>query len=574
VLARISILLVLASVTFVPAAQTAVPAAPTGLRAFLLRADEPTLDTFPRTPSFEWAPYDRATSYDFELATSKAFDDRTIVWSTSSRTTPLRVPAVAIPISLPWMTGSPYALYAHVRAHLGSRVTRWSTPFGFNMRWKTLPQQTLPDTPGLVRWQPVEGATSYEVWFVDPGKVITTSTNVADEREYYSFHQDPLWTGTVQWRVRAVRTLYGSLPTGLPVVTYGPWSQTFVSTNPPVSTGPISLLETESDVVGSPAKPVAHSLTPSFVFGGDTATNGLSGRLYRVYVATDRQCVNVVFTGAVVGSPAYAPRISGPLALPSSVTAVNTAQSSYLVDGAQAGTFAADLSAVTTSESTASTSAGGTSTGTSTGSATTGGSSTSASTLPADFAATGSPVDLWDSGWPTGRYYWTVVPVREVVTGSGVQYYDAEVPQDACAAGRVAEFGKASQPATTSQTRPYASGLAPNGEVVAAQAATPSFYRAALVAWAPALGATGYEVQWSKTRYPWKAAAAPLYTAATSVLLEGLTPGTWYYRVRGIDPYVPGPVKQMTWSSPVRIKLVKPSFSIQNGSVTTRRVKK
>ena len=190
------------------------------------------------------------------------------------------------------------------------------------------------------------------------------------------------------------------------------------------------------------------------------------------------------------------------------------------------------------------------------------------------FTASGALVDLWDSGWPTGRYYWTVVPVREVLTATSVKYYDAEVPQDACAAGRVAEFGKTSQPATTFQTRPYASGLSPNGELVAAQAAVPSFYRAALVAWAPALGATGYEVQWSKTKYPWKAAADPLYTAATSVLLEGLTPGTWYYRVRGIDPYVPGPVKQMTWSSPVRIKLVKPRFSVQDGSVTTRKVKK
>ena len=186
------------------------------------------------------------------------------------------------------------------------------------MRWKAEPEQILPDMPGLVRWTPVEGATSYEVWFVDPGKVISTSTNVADEREYYSFHADPLWSGTVQWRVRAVRTLYGSLPTGLPVVTYGPWSQTFVSSNPPVTNGPISLLETASDVVGSQAKPLAHSLTPSFVFSGDTATNGIAGRLYRVYVATDRQCVNVVFTGAVVGSPAYAPRVSGPLALPAS----------------------------------------------------------------------------------------------------------------------------------------------------------------------------------------------------------------------------------------------------------------
>ena len=92
--------------------------------------------------------------------------------------------------------------------------------------------------------------------------------------------------------------------------------------------------------------------------------------------------------------------------------------------------------------------------------------------------------------------------MREVVTQTSVKYYDAEVPQDACAAGRVAEFGKASQPATTFQTRPYASGLSPNGELVAAQAAVPSFYRAALVAWAPALGATGYEVQWSKTQVP------------------------------------------------------------------------
>ncbi len=252
-LARIGILLALATVALVPAAQSAVPSGPTGLRAFLLRADEPALDTFPRTPSFEWAPYLRATSYDFELATSKTFDDRAVVWSTNSRKTPLRVPAVAIPTALPWMTGNPYALYAHVRAHVGSRVTRWSTPFGFNMRWKAEPEQILPDTPGLVRWTPVEGATSYEVWFIDPGKVVSTSTNVADEREYYSFHSDPLWSGTVQWRVRAVRTLYGSLPTGLPVVTYGPWSQTFVSSNPPVTTGPISLLETASDVVGSQA---------------------------------------------------------------------------------------------------------------------------------------------------------------------------------------------------------------------------------------------------------------------------------------------------------------------------------
>ena len=85
-----SILLALAAVALRPCRhRRRRAAAPTGLRAFLLRADEPVIDTFPRTPSFAWAPYERARSYDFELATSKTFDESTIVWSTASRTTPL-----------------------------------------------------------------------------------------------------------------------------------------------------------------------------------------------------------------------------------------------------------------------------------------------------------------------------------------------------------------------------------------------------------------------------------------------------------------------------------------------------
>ena len=60
----------------------------------------------------------------------------------------------------------------------------------------------------------------------------------------------------------------------------------------------------------------------------------------------------------------------------------------------------------------------------------------------------GPPVDLWDTDWPTGRYYWTVVPVAMVVktdgdTGAGrIEYDDLDVPQDTCAAGTVASFGK------------------------------------------------------------------------------------------------------------------------------------
>jgi hypothetical protein len=134
------------------------------------------------------------------------------------------------------------------------------------------------------------------------------------------------------------------------------------------------------------------------------------------------------------------------------------------------------------------------------------------------------------------------------------------------------EFVRTSQPTTTSLTSPFASGLSRFGELVGARTMTPSFYRAALIAWQPAKGATGYEVQWSRTRTPWRAQAA-VFTASTSTLLDRLTPGTWFYRVRGIDPYVAGPVKQMTWSTPVKITIAKPKFLVQSG-VTARRVKK
>src|SRR5438105_6388142 len=125
-------------------AQAASPPAPAGLKAFLLRADEPAADTFPRTPSFAWTPYKTALRYDFELATSKTFDENTIVWTSNSLGTKVQTPALSVPVSLPWMTGKPYALYAHVRAITHKGLTPWSAPFGFNMRWKSLPEQILP----------------------------------------------------------------------------------------------------------------------------------------------------------------------------------------------------------------------------------------------------------------------------------------------------------------------------------------------------------------------------------------------------------------------------------------------
>ena len=173
---------------------TARPITPQGLKAFLLRTDEPVKHEFDRTPSFAWLPVRGAIRYEFELATSKSFTESSIVWSnandefvaptTTTTTTPatttptaetaaaklaklyanLRSPTVSIDLALPWITGSPYALYAHVRAITSKGVTSWSAPYGFNIRWSSIPKDLNSPHPGLVRWSPVEGATAYQVW--------------------------------------------------------------------------------------------------------------------------------------------------------------------------------------------------------------------------------------------------------------------------------------------------------------------------------------------------------------------------------------------------------------------------
>jgi hypothetical protein len=253
----------------------------------------------------------------------------------------------------------------------------------------------------------------------------------------------------------------------------------------------------------------------------------------------------------------------------------------------------------------------------------------------------GAPVDLWDSGWPNGRYFWTVVPVKQVLTptittslstaasagatsitvssasgfpvgatvkvGSGlnedttsisavngsvltltrglghahpaadvvvnpspaIQYVDAELPQDVCAAGRVSTFGKVSEPVLAGSTSPYASGLSPTGRLIAAVTGRPTFYGTPLVAWQPTVGADEYQVQWSKTKYPWNP-VGQRFTFATSAVLDqaaggkrvGLRPGTWYYRVRGLDFSLPGTARAMSWSDPVGFVVARPTFKV------------
>jgi hypothetical protein len=542
--------------------------APTGLTTFLKSLGEPRstsatgIPEFARTPAFAWAPVRGAKSYEFELSTSPLSGGsgftaaNGLVWSSKILTTP----ATAIPVALPWITGEPASLYWHVRAVAGKKVSPWSATRSFNMRWSDVPKQLPVTQPGYIRWSQVDGATGYQVWWVRAGKVIATTTNVADQREFYAFHDDPAWTGDVSWRVRAVRRVYGQPANALPAVSYGPWSPVYHSlnaTNPLQSGGNVTPVATDSDVVSTAGKPQRHGVMPAFLFSGNGDTNH---GLHRVYVFSDRDCVNVVFRGSIVAGPAYAPRTTGPLALPTSAEGLVEARGMFLADAEDEGkTLALDTDPVRSSESTKAATAGG-------------GPSTESAPAASSSAKTPAKVDLWDRSWPSGRYYWTVVPVNVVETQSGLEYRETELPQDACqgqpatatqpaVAPRMLTFGKQSlEPKPTgNKSVPYATGLSPNGKLVSATRARTSFYGSPLVAWTAAPAASTYVVEWSKKAYPWRP-AGQLKTPATSAILP-LTPGEWFYRVRGINESIPGN-QNMQWSSVARIRIAEPTFAI------------
>ncbi len=537
---------------------------PTDLHAFLLRANEPVSHTFSRTPAFTWKSVNLTGGhYQFQLATSRNFEDATLVFKDAN----VSQPAETVTRQLPWLTGEPYALWARVRwiANNGASASLWSRPFGFNVQWATggVPQQ-IPAPEGLIRWTPIDGATAYEVLYPDlkPGQSFQTTTNVADEREFFTYTGLSGYT-TIHWRVRAIRTIgqFQSSSNGLPAVSYGPWSPVYTTLNAPEKTGTLTPTDTVSNVWDKAGKPgSAHLLTPGFAWQQSAPESSSAPNLYRVYVFSDKNCVNRIYTGSVVGGPAWAPR---------SVTDW----------GAENGTDATGA-AVNANEGGAAVSA----------------KSSSSSTTSATPAATSGSVDLWDSGWPTGRFYWTVVPVSGPpipqpgasgaspssgsgsTTGTGgstgtsgttsttpsssstastaTTYQDEAIPQDSCQAGDVMSFGKLSQPIVTSSGTPFLSGVTPNGRNVAAVGPRAVVFSSPIAAWQPVAGATKYRIEMSRTSYPWHAAKT-FGTPATSIVLPLTTSdaGTWYYRVRAINQNLPAGARALEWSTPVEVKV-------------------
>jgi hypothetical protein len=110
---------------------------------------------------------------------------------------------------------------------------------------------------------------------------------------------------------------------------------------------------------------------------------------------------------------------------------------------------------------------------------------------------------------------------------------------------------------------PWVSGLAPDGRMIASASKVPAVHDSPLVAWQPAVGATSYEVQLSQRKYPWKSTWSKS-TAATSMVLplSKAAAGTWYYRIRGVNPALPAGAQAMSWSNPVRLKVTGDSFVV------------
>ena len=106
------------------------------------------------------------------------------------------------------------------------------------------------------------------------------------------------------------------------------------------------------------------------------------------------------------------------------------AAATYLPDGQEGKTFMADTASVQTTESDkAAAAAAAALDEVRVPSTTPDPGATPDLNLPSLPALTGAPVDLWDSGWPHGRFYWTVVPViatvastkSTILTGGGAQ---------------------------------------------------------------------------------------------------------------------------------------------------------
>ena len=164
--------------------------APQGLKPFLLRADEAPATPSPAPPRSRGRRCAALRRYEFQLAKSPDFDESSMLYSTSLKSPAGHDSAGAAVDDAATRTPPTRACARGRRA-----ASRLDEAVRLQRRVGRPAEAILPSQPGLARWTPVPGATSYHVWFTDIGKVVATRTNAVDEREFYAFHGVPAFTG-------------------------------------------------------------------------------------------------------------------------------------------------------------------------------------------------------------------------------------------------------------------------------------------------------------------------------------------------------------------------------------------
>ena len=270
-------------------------------------------DTFTRTPSFAWQPVMGANRYEFQLATSHTFGvGRARLARKTTRDACRRR-------SRSRFRGSPARRTRSTRASAVSRRTarprRGATLFGFNMRW-TSPADAAraPHRP-----DPLDAGRRRDRV---PGLVPRAGQDLQDaddrRRRARVLHvaPGPVVDGTVHWRIRAVRAaVRRARATALPAVSYGPWSPR-LHVDEQRRSRAVRLTDCRDDLrhdldrgharcASRHARVRRSAVTPASTACRASSTASTS--------STDRDCVNIVFRGAVVGGPAYAPRWNGTL---------------------------------------------------------------------------------------------------------------------------------------------------------------------------------------------------------------------------------------------------------------------
>ena len=168
--------------------------------------------------------------------------------------------------------------------------------------------------------------------------------------------------------------------------------------------------------------------------------------------------------------------------------------------------------------------------------------------------------DLWDNDWTTGGYYWTVVAVADAASATAAASSTCRrTLAPPLAWQRSAD--RATPRSPRRRTFPTRQGSRP-----AAGCSPPQTNRRGSTERRSCRGSR--LSQPLRTRCSGarprrsRRLRARLKTRATSAVLP-LTPGTWWYRVRGLNPGVPAGSTAMNWSSlPASLVVATPTFKI------------